>query len=243
MSSNSVASGFSSRVANRRYRIDAKFAKSPYLSNPIGKVKRSRSYNTTSLRGVEQKTAKSPRRNRGGDSSDAESVLTKGSVRSYRTSQTASYRRSSMPNTAGRMNNLKNLLLPRDVDKILRGFRQKHNNHPILTNRPNSGEEKGQEDDDSTIASDFAESIDDEKIYRHIIKDKEAKDAVPVFSGEIFSAITIRNADMQCADFILPPVFPLVATENGGDVSDLESLHSVAEPPNTRSRAKGRKKR
>ena len=242
MSSNSVASGFSSRVANRKYRIDARLAKSPYLSNvnPIGKVKRSRSY--SSPRGNEQKAAKSPRRKLGGDSSDVESVITKGSVRSYRTSQTASYRRSSMPNTAGRMNNMKNLLLPRDVDKILRGFRQKHNNHPILTNRPNSGDDNVEDDDNSTIASNFAESIDDEQIYKEITKDKEAKDAI--FSGEIFSAITIRNAGKQYGDVILPPVFPVVATENGGDVSDLESLHSaaVAEPP-TRSRAKGRKKR
>ena len=240
--SNSVASGFSSRVGHRTYQISEKFAKSPYLSNPIGKVdKRRRSDNSQD----EKKVAKSPRRRRG-DSSDLESVITRSSVRSYRTSQTSSYRRSSLPNTTGRMMNMKNMLLPREVDKLLRGFRQKHSKHPILTNLANSGDD-GNEDDNSTIASDFALSIDDEVVYKQCNKDEEFKGVI--FSGDIFAAITTRNSGRQFSgeDLILPSVFPVVAVDKSGDVSDLESVHSVAENarkmPNTRSRAKGRKKR
>ena len=236
--SNSVASGFSSRVGHRTYQISDKFAKSPYLSNPIGKVdKRRRSDNSHD----EQKVAKSPRRRRG-DSSDVESVITRSSVMSYRTSQTSSFRKS----TTGRMMNMKNLLLPREVDKLLRGFRQKHSKHPILTNRANFGDDENK-DDNSTIASDFALSIDDEVIYKQCNKDEELKSAI--FSGDLFAAITMRNPGRQFSgeDVHLPSVFPVVDVEKSGDVSDLESVHSVADNarkmPNTRSRAKGRKKR
>jgi hypothetical protein len=238
--SNSVASGFS-RVGNRKYRIDEKFAKSPYLSNPIGKAvdKRRRSCNN-SPRG-ERKTAKSPRRKHG-DSSDVESVLTRGSVRSYRTSQTSTYRSRMPRDNTSRMMNMKNLLLPREVDKLLRGFRQKHSNHPILTNRPSSGDNV-REDDDSTIASDFALSISDEAVYKKCVEDDEFKEAI--FSGDLFAAITMRSANKQfrCEDVLLPSVFPVVAVDKSGEVSDLSvhSVENVSKVPNTRS--KGRKKR
>ena len=245
--SNSVASGFSSRIGGRRrnYNIDEKYAKSPYLTNPIGKQldkrRRSERSSNNSIQ-IEQKPAKSPRR-RNGDSSDVESVLTKGSVRSYRTNQTSLYRRSISSGNTGRMMNLKNLLLPRDVDKLLRGFRQKNSNHPILKNRPNSGDH-AKEDDDSTIGSVFALSIDDEAVYIACNEDEQVKEAI--FSSDLFAAITMRNAGKQShgQDVKLPSVFPVVTTVDiGGDVSDLESVHSAVAENVRITRSKGRKKR
>lgn len=264
--SSSVASGFSSRVGRnsiRKYNIDEKFAKvrflvscfyfikvtahqpflfllnqSPYLLNPIGKLdKRRRS--SKSL-GGEQKPAKSPRRRN--NDSDVESVLTKHSVRSYRsTSQTSTYKRSMSSSNTGRLMNMKNLLLPREVDKLLRGFRQKHSNHPILTNRPSSGDDD--QDDTSTIASDFALSIDDETVYKKCNADVQVKEAL--FSSDLFAAITLRSAGKHFKtgeDIVLPPVFPVVAVDKGGDISDLESVHSVVD--NVRvTRSKSSKRR
>lgn len=244
--SNSVTSGFSSRFGRnsirKHYNIDDKFSKSPYLANlTVAKLdKRRRSSN--SLR-VEQKPAKSPRR-RTGESSDMESVITRGSVKSYRTNQTSSYRRSIPSRNTG----LKNLLIvPRDVDKLLRGFRQKHSNHPILTNCQDS--EGRKDDDDSTIASDFAMSINDEAVYKECNRDEQVKEAI--FSCDLFSAISLRSANKQFQGdrgIFLPSVFPVVASVDNGndgcDVSDLESVHSVAENVRvTRSKVKGRKKR
>lgn len=137
--------------------------------------------------------------------------------------------------------NMKNLLLPREVDKLLRGFRQKHSNHPILTNRPSSGDDD--QDDNSTIASDFALSIDDEVVYKKCNQDKQVKEAL--FSSDLFAAITLRSAGKQFVsgdNIVLPPVFPVVAVDKGGDISDLESVHSVAENLRTTRSMSSRKR-
>lgn len=217
--SSSVASGFSSsRVGrHRKFNINDKFMNSPYLSN-VSTFNHEKRRRGNSPKG----SNKSPRRRHG--DTDAGSVATRGSGRSQRTSQT--YRRAST-NSTGRMMSMKNFLLPREVDKLLRGFRQKHSNHPILTNRsrPNSAGIEV-EDDTSTIASDFAMSIDDEAVFKHCIENEQAKDAI--FSGPLLAAITIRNSgrNFQADNVILPPVLPVVAVDKGGDVSDLESVHS-----------------
>jgi len=228
--SSSVVSELSSGLAgkNRKYNIDKKFLKSPYLSNPfpIGKSDRRRKcYN--SPRGGQKSVKSSSRRH--DDPTDVESVLTRGSARSYRTSQTSLYQRSLMPNNVGRLNNMKNMLLPSEVDMLFRRFRQKYGNHPIVSNCPVLTDNGKQNIDDSTIASDFALSIDDEQICRQCTADEEVRDAI--FSGDLFAALTMRHAEKQCSiqNVVLPHIFPIVDVEKSGDVSDLESIHSVVE--------------
>ncbi|KAL3801013.1 hypothetical protein HJC23_002306 [Cyclotella cryptica] len=245
--SSSIASGFSSsRVGrNRKFNIDEKFANSPYLSQPIGSFHHEKKRRESSPRG-DLKAKKSPRR-RTGDSSDVESIITRGSVRSYRTNQT--YRRPSAQNNTGRMTSMKSFLLPREVDKLLRGFRQKHSNHNVLTSRPRANSGCYPEDDNSTISSDFASSLDDEEVYKQCANDEQVNDAI--FSGPLFAEIARRNSCRKFEvgkDVILPPVVPdltsviRVAVDKSGDVSDLESDHSVAERKEPR-RPAGRKKR
>mmetsp|Transcript_31256 Transcript_31256/g.56703 ORF Transcript_31256/g.56703 Transcript_31256/m.56703 type:complete len:239 (-) Transcript_31256:90-806(-) len=220
--SNSVAS---SRVGrNNKYNIAPEFLSSPYLSKPIGFDHDKRGRSGSSPRNSSRK-AKSTRRRRG--DSDAESVAsfrTQRSMSTFRSQQT--YRRPSQ-NSAGRMASMKNFLLPREMEKLLKGFRQKHSNHPIL---------KGQlyedhldyEDDNSTIASDSAESLDDKAVYMQCRKDGD--DVMnSLFSGPLFAEIAWRNCDREMSDgpvLNLPPVGTI--DQQSGDVSDLESLHSSA---------------
>ena len=118
---------------------------------------------------------------------------------------------------------MKNFLLPREMDKLLKGFRQKHSNHPIL--RPRSAEDD--EDDTSTIASDSAESLDDKGVLSHCRKDGDEV-MKALFSGPLFGEIAWRNSGRVISDgpmLTLPPVGS-IDHDKGGDVSDLESLHS-----------------
>eukprot|EP01082_Thalassiosira_pseudonana_P016007 g14180.t1 g14180 contig9:1344336-1344998(-) len=110
---------------------------------------------------------------------DAESVATRGSILSARTNQ----RQRPSP-SSGRSKPMKNFLLPREMDNLLREFRQKHSNPAMLATDANNIKDK-YEDDDSTIAS--AMSLDDDAIYKECLKDDEVKDAL--FSGSLFAAI------------------------------------------------------
>ncbi|KAL7538987.1 hypothetical protein ACHAXR_008933 [Thalassiosira sp. AJA248-18] len=222
--SNSVAS---SRVGrNKKYNIAPEFLSSPYLSKPIG------SFNEKRKKGGSpsevSRNAKSTARRRRGDS-DAGSVAsfrTNRSVSSYRTQQT--YQRPSQ-NGARRMTSMKNFLLPREMEKLLRGFRQKSQQ----TRFEQQKNEDDYEDDTSTIASDSAESLDDKAVYLQIRSDSKGKDGEDVFgsifSSPIFAEIALRNCDREVSDgpiLTLPPVGILDHDKSGGDVSDLESLHS-----------------
>ncbi|KAL7521048.1 hypothetical protein ACHAWX_005744 [Stephanocyclus meneghinianus] len=238
----SIASGFPISVGrNRKFNIDEKFANSPYLLQPIGSFRHEKKREDGSPRD-DHDAQKSPWK-RTGDSSDVETVITRGSVRSNRTNQ--KYRRLSAQSNTGRMLSMKNFLLPREVDKLLRAFRQKHRNHSALTNQSRSNSGGHPEDDDSTISSNFALSIDDEEVYKQCADDEEVNAAI--FSGSLFAAIARRTSGRQfeaTKDVILPPVVPeltpviRVTVDKSGDVSDLESDHSVADRKKT-----GRKKR
>ncbi|KAL7552374.1 hypothetical protein ACHAWF_015609 [Thalassiosira exigua] len=214
--SNSVAS---SRVGrNRKYNIAPEFLSSPYLSKPIG------SFDYDKKRRSGSPKAKGSGRRRG--DSDAESL---GSFRTHRT--TSSYRtqrtyQRPSKNSAQRMASIKNFLLPREMDKLLRGFRQKHSNHPIT----NGQSEEDYEDDNSTIASADAASLDDKAVYLHCRRDGEEV-MKSIFSGPLFAELTWRNCDREKGpiknDLTLPPVGS-IDHDKSGEVSDLESAHSSA---------------
>ena len=236
--SSSVASGYSSKVGRshqRKYNIAPELLASPYLSRPIGSFnhdekKKRRTGSPREERG-KPKSPRLRREERDYYASDVESVVTRTSVKSYRTRGT--YHRPS-PNNSRRLTTIKNCLLPRELDKILRGFRQRHNNHPILKNqtaRSRHKSYKNDDDDDSTIASDSAESLDDEAVYLHCLKDEDVNHAL--FSGPLFAEITLRNArhkvEIEGADqmLTLPPVVSN-HDDKSDEVSDLESQHSSA---------------
>eukprot|EP00578_Thalassiosira_sp_NH16_P017216 CAMPEP_0181108218 /NCGR_PEP_ID=MMETSP1071-20121207/17513_1 /TAXON_ID=35127 /ORGANISM="Thalassiosira sp., Strain NH16" /LENGTH=237 /DNA_ID=CAMNT_0023191807 /DNA_START=28 /DNA_END=741 /DNA_ORIENTATION=- len=223
--SNSVAS--SQVGGNRKYNIAPEFLSSPYLSKPIGSFDHDKRRSGGSPR--ESSRRAKPTRRRRGDN-DAESVTsfrTQRSVSTYRTQQ--SLRRPSQ-NSARRNVSMKNFLLPREMEKLLRGFRQKHSNHPMLRGRSGGGD-IDDEDDNSTIASDFAESLDDKAVYLNCRKDQNVIDSL--FSGPLFAEISLRNAGRGMSDgpvLTLPPVGTIDHDKNGasGDVSDLESVPSAS---------------
>ena len=231
---NSVAS---SRVG-RKYNIAPELCNSPYLSKPTAspyltkpgsfqEKQRGKNHHGGSP-GEASKRSKSTTRRRRGER-DAEIVA---SFRTHRTSM-SSYRRPSQ-GSAQRMTSMKKFLLPREMDKLLRGFRQKNANHPI--SKGQSAEEEEYEDDTSTIASDFAEPIEDRAVYLHFRKcgDEVMKS---LFSGPLFAEITWRNCNKEVTG---EPVLTLpsvgISDHDKCDVSDLESLPSVErrQPKNSR---------
>lgn len=110
---------------------------------------------------------------------------------------------------------------------FFRGFRQKHT--PILSGQPGG---EGDEDDNSTIASDFAESLDDKGVYLQCRKDQNVMDSL--FSGPLFAEISWRNCGRKMSDgpvFTLPPVGAVERGESGGDVSDLDSVTTPVPTP------------
>jgi hypothetical protein len=125
---------------------------------------------------------------------------------------------------------MKSFLLPREMDKILREFRQKNCNHPIL--RSQAVGQLDHEDDNSTIASDFAECLDDKAVYSHCRKEQTLQDAL--FSGTLFAELTFRNATKEKSGvpigptLLLPPVDRFDREQTSGEVSDLDSPEGQA---------------
>ncbi|KAL7465765.1 hypothetical protein ACHAXS_006088 [Conticribra weissflogii] len=239
--SNSIASGYSvvvGRSHQRKYNIAPELLASPYLSRPIGFVnscdkKKKRNSNNCGERRDETNHDSDKKY-----SSDVESVVSKASFTSYRARET-SYRRSTR-NSAQRMITMKYLLLPRETERVIRGFRQRHSSHPFLNNpsaAPNGN--CPDNDDDSTIGSDSAQSLDDEAVYLECIKNEKVSSAM--FSGPLFSEIALIDAakkvpiEEDLPNLLPPVVAPLKDRE---DVSDLESLHSVTNKPGATRRNK-----
>ena len=236
--SNSVVSGYSSRVGRHhqmKYNIAPELLASPYLSRPIGSFSRDEGHDKKKRSGSprdEPRRAKSPRRRREeqrkNNGSDTESIATRSSITSYRTRETY-HHHSISHNNARRMVSMKNFLLPREVDKILRGFRQKHRNHPVLKNAETRLQsEHFKQDDDSTIASDCAQSLDDEAVYTSCIQNENVKSTL--FSGQLFAEIALRNSGREIGDegptIALPPVVNSSQHDKCEEISDLESQHS-----------------
>ena len=197
-----------SKVGGRKFNIDDKFRNSPYLSKPLGSPQKS------------IKSKSKTRRRRG----DEDSVASFRTTRTQRTSQT-SYRGSShLQQSSKRHPSTKNLLLPREMDKLLRGFRQKNSNHAVLRGQPDERpQEKFDNDDNSTIASDFADSMIDKDVYLHIRQDKTVNDIL--FSGPLFAELAIKKQDtspiLNC-----PPEVVLPQVNVGlDDMSDMESVN------------------
>ena len=224
-------------------RVDPKFANSPYLQKPIGSVNHDKR-SSRRRSGSPSRNAKKSTGQMGRDS-DAQSVaslrtnrsVSNRSVSTYRTHKT-SYSRPSHQNNASKLASMKSFLLPREMEKLLRGLRQKHSNVKV------SQDVGGQDDDDnSTIASDYAESLDDRAVYLHCRKGGE--DVMNcLFSSSPFAEIAIRNSDPNKTAsrgqpvWTLPPLgsspsesqAPSVRLDHdSGSVSDLESVHSVVE--------------
>lgn len=238
--SSSVASGYSSRVrgSQRTYTISPVFLESPYLQNPIGMGTTNRSRKKSGSKGdaSSQKSSRRLQADNINSKFDAESVATRGSILSARTNQ----RQRPSP-SSGRSKPMKNFLLPREMDNLLREFRQKHSDPAMLTTDANNIKDK-YEDDDSTIAS--AMSLDDDAIYKECLKDDEVKDAL--FSGSLFAAIATRKGGRKIFEAeahgmnglaIIPPsVVNNVHLDKSGDVSDLESLHSMGDNGHRKNR-------
>ena len=213
----------------RKYNIAPEFLTSPYLSKPIGFYEpEKRRQKNDSL----QHDSKSTRRRR--TESDAESVVsfrTQRSSASQRSQQ--SYRSSSRSSLTKHMA-VKNILLPREIDKLCREFRQKHSLHPILKTQV---EEQIYDDDTSTIGSEFAESMDDKAVYLHCHKNHDVENVL--FSGGLFAEMTYRNATKERTKgpiVKLPPIRLIHHEKSSGDVSDLDSLHSGPEQGRRRRR-------
>jgi len=226
--SSSVASSRAGR--NKKYNIAPEFVSSPYLSKPIG-FDHDRPRRGGGSRDRDRaRPLRGHRAPRGADgNSEAESLAsfrTSRSTASYRTHATCRSRASR--NTAQVRTAMKNFLLPREMEKLLRGFRQKHGPRAGMTGH--AGEDyPGDGDDDSTIASDFADSINDKAVYLQCRR--EGKEALnSLFSGPIFAEISLRECDRETTDgpvLNLPPV-GMIDRPKSGDVSELESLHSYA---------------
>ena len=206
----------SSSRNGKKYNIAPEFAKSPYLSKPIG------SFDHEKLR-----QSRSPGKSIKQGDSDAESLASLKSHRSARSQRTQKSHRSS---SAGRNVSTKSFLLPREMDKILREFRQKNSNHPLL--RSQAVGQLDHEDDNSTIASDFAECLDDKAVYSHCRKEQTLQDSL--FSGTIFAELTFRNATKEKSGvpigptLLLPPVDRFDREQTSGEVSDLDSPEGQA---------------
>ena len=200
--------------------IDPKYQKSPYLSRPFSPGSKQKRKSTGKL------SVKRRNREDGG-----ESVATRDSFRTQLT--TTTHRTSATTRTSGvyshsNARNLptKNLLLPREMDKLLQAFRQRHSDHPILKDQQGKVKQMNNskdDDDNSTIASSSAQSLDDMAVY---------KNCQPyIFSGPIFLELTVseRIVDyrpMLSGGITLPPVMDGL-TDQDDDVSDLGSCTSA----------------
>jgi len=190
-------------------RIDPKFANSPYLSRPIGSPTHKASNNNG-------------RRRRRRDDDSVASFKTSTSFRTHRTQRTiATQRTVSSSTTSLRNKSVKNLILaPREADKLLRGFRQARKRED--TNAAAEDTNAVENDDNSSIYTNFADSIDDKRVYLEISKKKEVVDSI--FSGSIFQELTLRNCstDHDVPIVSLPPVGVIDSRgKSNGDVSSI----------------------
>lgn len=198
--------------AIRKYNIAPEFLSSPYLK-PIG-FSEPEKWKQKSKEPPQQ-SKKSTRQRQ--SESDIESVL------SFRTQRSLASQRSHQSHRSSSTKNYK-ILLPREIDKLCREFRQKHNiQHPILKNQ--IGEQL--DDDTSTICSEFAESLDDEAVYLFCHKDPDVENAL-FPNGPLFAEMAYRNAIKDNKEPVvkLPPIRLVHHEKASGDVSDLDSLHS-----------------
>ena len=142
--------------------------------------------------------------------------------------------------TSLRNKSVKNLILaPREADKLLRGFRQAHNRED--TNVAAKNEVVNEDNDNSSIDTSFADSIDDKEVYVVISKKKEVVDSI--FSGRIFQELTLRNCstDHDGPIVSLPPINLIDSRgKSSGDVSSiLSDLDESIHPPfDSRTRRK-----
>ena len=127
----------------------------------------------------------------------------------------------------------KNLLLPREMDKLLKAFRQQHSDHPILKDQQGKVKQRNNskdDDDNSTIASSSAHSLDDMAVYKNCLQNKDVSGIL--FSGPVFSELTVRPSEridyapMLSCGITLPPVMDGL-TDQDDDVSDLGSCTSA----------------
>ena len=233
----------------KQFNIAPEFANSPYLTKPIGihheKQRRSGSPATethkatsTTRKDKQQGDTRSLAEVSSKRDSDVESLASLKSHHTARSQRTQQSFRSVVNTTrrsvGGGVAN-KSFLLPREMDKLLREFRQKNSNHSILAQA--AVQTKHQDDDDSsTIASDFVECLDDKGIYIHARKDPSVVGVL--FSGPLFAELAFRNSSKDRSGgpigpmLILPPVDCRTNDKNrsaSGDLSDLDSLQSGTE--------------
>ena len=207
-------------------RIDPKFANSPYLSRPIGSPTHKASNNNG-------------RRRRRRDDDSVASFKTNTSFRTHRTQRTAATQRTVSSSTTPLKNkSVKNIILaPREADKLLRGFHQAHKSDNINAETTNAAEN----DDNSSIDTNFVDSIDDKEVYVDISKKKDVVDSI--FSGRIFQELTLRNCstDHDGPIVSLPPVNLIDSRgkSNGDASSILSDLDESIHPPmDSRTRRK-----
>lgn len=203
--------------AGRKYNIAPEFSSSPYLK-PIGFVKPEK--RAQKLKELSQLSKKSTRRRQ--TENDVESVVSFRTQRSLVSQRSLQSHRSNRSSVAKHMI-LKNILLPREIDKLCHEFRQKHN-----IQRPNLKTKIGVQldDDTSTICSEFADSLEDKAVYSRCHKDYDVENAL--FPGG-FGEMSYRNATREKAEgpiVRLPPIRLVQHEKASGDVSDLDSLHS-----------------
>lgn len=229
----------------KQFNIALEFANSPYLTKPIGihheKQRRSGSPTTGSPKatsttrkdkqqGDTQSLAEVPSKR----DSDVESLASLKSHHTARSQKTQQSFRSVVNTTRKSLGGgaaSKSFLLPREMDKLLREFRQKNSSHSILA----QAAVQTNDDDSSTIASDFAECLDDKGIYGHARKDPSVVDVL--FSGPLFAELAFRNVTKDHSGGPIGPMLvlpPLDSRTNknrstSGDLSDLDSLHSITE--------------
>ena len=209
-------------------RIDPKFANSPYLSRPIGSPTHKASNNNG-------------RRRRRRDDDSVASFKTSTSFRTHRTQRTVATQRTVSSSTALKNKSVKNLILaPREADKLLKGFRQAHKSDD--TNAEDDVINAVEIDDNSSIDTNFADSIDDKDVYVEIAKKKEVVDSI--FSGSIFQELTLRNCstDHDGPIVSLPPV-NLIDSRRGMSNGDISSIlsdldESIIHPMDSRTRRK-----
>jgi len=201
-------------------RIDPKFANSPYLARPIGSPTHKAS----------KESNNNGRRRRRRDDDSVASFKTNTSFRTQRSCRTQKTQQTySASSTSLRNKSVKNLILaPREADKLLRGFRQAHKSDD--TNAAAEDDVNDNNDDNSSIDTNFADSIDDKAVYVEISKKKEVVDSI--FSGRIFQELTLRNcsADHDGPIVSLPPINLIDSRGKKGDASSIlsdldESIH------------------
>jgi hypothetical protein len=229
----------------KQFNIAPEFANSPYLTKPIGihyeKQRRSGSPTTetpkatsTTRKDKQQGDTRSLAEVSSKRDSDVESLASLKSHHTARSQRTQQSFRSVVNTTrrsAGGGVANKSFLLPREMDKLLREFRQKNSNHSILAQAMVQTNHHD-DDDSSTIASDFAECLDDKGVYIHARKDPSLVDLL--FSGPLFAELAFRNATKDRSGgsigpmLILPPLDSRADKNRSasGDLSDLDSLQS-----------------